>query len=279
MFLKFINKIPTWFERAKIVAFFKHPLSRQAQKKYRMELLKPRLVPNPKIQPIDHKKIPIYIIVYNQLKYLKQLVAFLENYGLKNIHFIDNASTYEPLLEYLSKTKYTVHRMDKNWGHNVFTESGYFDDVIRNQYYVLTDPDVMPDAGCPKDFLADFYEILHSYDSVNKVGCALARDNIAKRFEYVLKIENRYYLPECRLYHGSGLELYHAPIDTTFALYRPRSRIRGDIHFLHSGIRVAGKYTARHLPWHEAAQDDEMAQYIETSNASSTMARKTKGKK
>lgn len=45
----------------------------------------------------DHKSIPVIIINFNQLFYLKQLVDFLIRREFKNIIIIDNASTYQPL--------------------------------------------------------------------------------------------------------------------------------------------------------------------------------------
>jgi len=273
---RFLKKVPLWFNRVKVLAFLRYPLSRAKQKKYRLKLLYSRPLKNLKISPIDHKQIPIYIIVYNQLKFLKQLVKFLEDYGYKNIHFIDNASTYRPLLEYLTKTPYVVHRMDKNYGYKVFTNSGYFDDVIKNEYYVLTDPDVVPVKDCPKDFLLDFYNILNTYpDCISKVGCALKIDDISKEFEYKKDWESDYWNPDYQLQSPVGFELYIAPIDTTFALYRPRQNVR----HTYSAIRVAGLYTALHLPWYAENHDEEIKQYIKTSGESSTLADEIKGKK
>ena len=81
----------------------------------------------------------------------------MESCGYKNIHLIDNCSTYPPLLKYLSATHHHVHRMDRNYGYMVFYESGKFDDVIQNQYYVLTDPDIVPGDDCPEKFHGCFF--------------------------------------------------------------------------------------------------------------------------
>ena len=84
----------------------------------------------------DTSQIPIYIISFNRLSYLRQMIETLEKYQLYNIHIVDNASTYPALVEYLRKTHYKVHRMDKNYGHMVFFEAPEFQDVRENQYYV-----------------------------------------------------------------------------------------------------------------------------------------------
>lgn len=61
----------------------------------------------------DFKNIPVYIISFNRLSCLKQLVARLERAGYSNIHIVDNGSSYPPLLEELDKTPHVVHRMKK----------------------------------------------------------------------------------------------------------------------------------------------------------------------
>jgi hypothetical protein len=43
-------------------------------------------------------------------------------------------------------------------------------------------------------------------------------------------------------------ELYRAPIDTTFCLVNKRVYDHGSRH-----IRIAGDFTAKHLPWYKAA--------------------------
>ena len=81
----------------------------------------------------------------------------LEKYGLRNIHIIDNASTYPPMLEYLKQTPYTVHYMQRNQGHMVFFSDDEFKSVRENEYYVLTDPDIIAIEDCPSDFMDYFY--------------------------------------------------------------------------------------------------------------------------
>ena len=51
-------------------------------------------------QQKNFKSIPIIIISFNQLHYLRQLIAFLKKYEYSNIVIIDNNSTYKPLLDY-----------------------------------------------------------------------------------------------------------------------------------------------------------------------------------
>ena len=53
-----------------------------------------------KAQNKDYKSIPIIIISFNQLEYLKKLITFLKERHFKNIVIIDNMSIYKPLLDY-----------------------------------------------------------------------------------------------------------------------------------------------------------------------------------
>ena len=101
---------------------------------------------------MDFYQTPIYLIVFNRLDALRQLVDWLESSGYKNIHIIDNASTYPPLLQYLKSSPHTVHNMERNYGHLVLWESGEFDDVIDHHNFVLSDCDILPVESCPPKF-------------------------------------------------------------------------------------------------------------------------------
>ncbi|MBR6327689.1 MAG: glycosyltransferase, partial [Alphaproteobacteria bacterium] len=137
-----------------------------------------------KILPKDPAELPIYIISFNRLSYLKQMVEMLEKYHLYNIHIIDNASTYPPLLEYLKACPYQVHYMPENYGHMVFFKAPDFKKVRENEYYVLTDPDIAPIEDCPSDFMDYFYQILLKYPKYHKVGFSLKIDDIEETTEY-----------------------------------------------------------------------------------------------
>ncbi|WP_298066931.1 hypothetical protein [uncultured Mailhella sp.] len=216
----------------------------------------------------DAAQIPIYIISFNQLSYLKQMIAQLERHGLKNIHIINNKSTYEPLLQYLEDCPYTVHHMDKNYGHTVFWTSGKFDDVIENSLYVVTDPDIEFNDSLPLGFMKDLYRLLGEHPFVSKAGFALKISDLPDtEFGNTTKKWEKQFWEVCL---PDPLEAYLAAIDTTFALYRP-GNIMSDFY---SGIRVAGVFTSRHLPfYHFLDQDAESLFYLNTANASGSMAR------
>ena len=197
---------------------------------------------------ISVRDIPVYIISFNRLSYLESLVNWLEKAGCRNIHIVDNASTYPPLLDYLSKTPHTVHRMEKNYGHTVLFNAPEFKDVVDNQYFVLSDPDILPVEECPADFMQFLSGILERYPNVTKAGFGLKLDDLPDHYalkETVIKWESAFYEKAIK---GTEPALYKAPIDTTFALYRPRKEWKKDFG---EAIRTGFPYQARHLPWYK----------------------------
>lgn len=210
----------------------------------------------------DVSSLPVYIISFNRLSYLRLMISMLEKYHLYNIHIIDNASTYPPLLEYLNKTPYKVHRMKENYGHMVFFEEEEFRQIRENEYYILTDPDVIATEDCPKGFLDYFYMLLQKYPQFNKVGFSLKTDDIpdiTQAGRLLQKWEKQYY--KHRLNYFSPY-LYDSALDTTFALYRPQKEWK--TRNFYKAIRVGFPYEARHLPWYKdlSIQSDEDLFYV-----------------
>lgn len=65
------------------------------------------------------------------------------------------------------------------------------------------------------------------------------------------------------------LKCYAAKIDTTFAVYR-KSNFRYDFY---DGVRVAGAFSAIHLPWFpelDIMTAEEKASYLDKNNISAT---------
>lgn len=249
-----------------LVSSLRHPFNKQKRRKLREELIekyKVRKSSFKKDPNFNVKDIPIYLISYNRLGYLQQMITKLEMYGLTNIHIIDNHSDYEPLLAYLNVLPYHVYFMDKNYGHRVFWESGLFDDIIQHSLYIVSDPDIEFNADLPDDFLSELYRLLGEYKCVTKVGFALKIDDLPqnKVNETVIAWESRFWKNRLK----DRLDIYHADIDTTFALYRPGKL---DERFFYSAIRVAGNFTAKHLPWYQNGNNaDDIKHYNRTSDS------------
>jgi len=213
--------------------------------------------------------IPIFVISYNHLTYVRSIVNYLEQANFKNIHIVDNASSYPPLLEYLRTSPHTVHYMGSNYKHMVLFESLRFKKIIDTEYFVLTDPDVLPVEECPGDFLYVFLDVLLRHPFKNKVGFSLKIDDLPAHYglkENVIKWEGRFYDKAAK---DGETTIYDAPIDTTFALYRPRKQWRTTDFF--SAFRVGAPYTARHLPWYRDVErmTDEEAHYRSLDEGSS----------
>lgn len=190
------------------------------------------------------KDIPIIINNYNRLDYLKKLIESLQSRGYNNLHIIDNNSTYPPLLEFYKNIDVNVIYLGKNWGFRAIWESG----VVKqfwNSYYVYTDPDLELPQNCPDDFMDYFLKILNRYPKCFKVGFGLKIDDLPNCFknkEQVITHERKFWANEIE----KGL--YYAPIDTTFALYRPFTGTSTNSKKMN--IRTGFPYVIKHLPWY-----------------------------
>lgn len=207
---------------------------------------------------MENKDINVFIISFNRLKYLVQLVAWLEKAGFKKINIVDNKSTYPPLLDYLKSSQHTVHYLEKNFGHLAIWECGKFNTIIDNEYYIVTDFDILPVKECPLDVAEYFKNILDKYPKFTKVGFALKIDDLPDYYNYkenVIEWENQFW--KDKLAEG----LFDASIDTTFAMYRPG--IYPTQKKWWRSIRTDFPYVARHLPWYEKSDqlDEEDTYY------------------
>lgn len=195
------------------------------------------------------KEIPIFIVSFNRLSYLMKMIDSLEKRGYSNIHIIDNNSTYGPLLDYYQTIPYEIIKLDTNEGHMVFWKSSLFD-KYRNNFYVLTDPDVIPIEECPDDFIAIWFNILKKHPYVKKVGFSLKIDDLpinAIGNEITIKWEQQFW--NIKL---NDERIYYADIDTTMALYMPDDC---SIASFYRAFRTDKPYQARHLPWYKTIDD------------------------
>lgn len=205
------------------------------------------------------RDIPVIINNFNRLTTLKKLIARLEKAGCRNIHIIDNASTYPPLLEYYKNTPHTVHRFEENLGFKALWKSKLNKTLCRD-YFVYTDSDVVPDDDCPDNFMEVFLDVLKKHRLTLKVGFSLRIDNLPDHYalkDNVISHESRFYQ-----YPTEDGKMYRAPIDTTFAMYRPHIGLcRSSSAEVY---RMAAPYRAVHLPWYNDLNNltDEEQYYI-----------------
>lgn len=189
--------------------------------------------------------IPIFIVSYNRLSYIKSMISCLEKFGKKNLFIIDNASTYPPLLDYYKTLPYKVFRLSENWGYRVFWKNPIFDEY-RKDFYIVSDPDIEPLDECPNDFVEKFFDMLYKYPMARKVGFSLKLNDLpsdSRLTKDVVNWEKKYYK---MLIKGDGV--YYADIDTTFALYVPDEIALSGFR---EAFRTAYPYQARHMPWYK----------------------------
>jgi hypothetical protein len=185
---------------------------------------------------------PIFINSRDRLSCLRELLDWLRSAGHRNITIIDNASTYPPLLSFLDACSYNVVYLKQNLGHKALWQVDAFSQIIRSNYFVYTDPDVIPDPGAPKDAVLLFYRLLEKYPDFVKAGFGLRIDDLPDHYhlkQQVIHWEKNLYTREIEN------DVFVAHIDTTFAIYRP-----GTTYGHGPALRTGGVYCARHSPWY-----------------------------
>jgi hypothetical protein len=195
---------------------------------------------------LSNKTVPVFIISFNRVSYIQQVIESIERLGFQNITIVDNASTYEPLLDYLSKSSHRVVRLPQNFGHLALWRSERFSRIIDRERFILNDSDVAPAPDCPTDIAEFLDDVLERYPRHTKAGLSLRIDDLPDFYAFkdqVLAWETPFW--ETVLDDGHC----EAAIDTTFALYRPG--IHCDEERWWRSIRTAPPYSAVHLPWYQ----------------------------
>lgn len=203
----------------------------------------------------DLSQIPVVINNRNRLTYPLMLIDWLERAGMKNIIIIDNASSYPQLLEFYRKTPYRVIRLSENIGPLAIWWCDELKSITEN-FYIYTDPDVLPDHSPELNVIQLMYDGLRKNLTIDKIGYALRIDDLPDHFalkEDVIKWEKQFWLNEV------NDRFFRAPVDTTFAMYAPYARGGGEC----TAFRTKPPFVAKHLPWYEdsAHPDDESVYY------------------
>ena len=189
------------------------------------------------------RQYPVIITVRDRLSCLQRLLSWLEEAGQKDVWLCDNGSSYPPLVEFLKTTNHHVVFNKFNLGHRAPWLSGLVPQLGNEKYFIVSDPDVVPDENTPSDVFEIFEHMLHSNPKIDKVGFSLRIDDLPDHFIHksdVITWETQFW----QEVYWPGF--YKAPIDTTFAMYRP-----GLGHQNGNSLRSAPPYTARHLPWYQ----------------------------
>lgn len=205
--------------------------------------LKRLTLPKQVMTPENCFEVPIIINNRNRYTFLKLMVDQLQSFGYRNIFILDNDSTYPPLLEYYKTVKANVIYLKQNIGYKALWESNAFEQ-FKNRYYVYSDPDILLQPDCPKDFVYQLYAHLIRYPAKEKAGVALKIDDLPDHYSHKQEaIRNEKPFWEKQL----EKDVYDAPVDTTLALYRPLAFGNAEEC---EAIRVGGKLAAQHLTWY-----------------------------
>ena len=208
----------------------------------------------------DIHQIPIIINNYNRLTTLQQLIDSLKSRGYHNIYILDNKSTYPPLLDWYQSAPCEVIYLPANLGFKALWKHKPTRKRFCKDFYIYTDSDIVLDGSCPDDLIQKMYHLMvHKYLYAFKIGPSLRIDDLPDHYarkEEVIKWESRFfkrYLVEDNL--------YRAPIDTTFALYRPHIGLSRRSYL--ESYRMGSPYVVKHLPWYEntASLTDEERYY------------------
>jgi hypothetical protein len=200
-------------------------------------------------------ELPLVIPTYNNHNHLRNFIKQCENLGLKNLIVIDNNSTDDEMKNLLKSIEkdYRVINLDFNYGPRYVLHS----DRIRKNLpskILLSDPDLKLNNKMPTDFIRYLNDLSEQY-KIGKVGLALNIDiekiNVNKIIAHenviytIREWEEKYW--EKKMGNlNNGDPFYQADIDTTFCLVNFNFF---EINEELKGIRLAGSFTADHIPW------------------------------
>lgn len=188
--------------------------------------------------------IPIFVIVRDRFEQLRRTVSRLEQAEDIDIVLVDNASTYEPTVDFLKNSPHQVIWLEENRGHH-----GPWDlELVPKQSpFGLTDPDIEPLEECPNDWPARMLDAANRHPHLLKVGFGLYLKDIPDHYfakNHVLAHEDQFWNKVMETW-SDGTVLYDADIDTTLAIY-PR-----DVGWeVQPSARTGFPYVARHLAWY-----------------------------
>jgi len=218
-------------------------------------------------------EIPVVIPTFNNPAYVRNMTAQLFCRGLRNIVVIDNGSTAPDMRASFLLARRVVHLNDNRGPHYIFREDREFD-ALPNLFCV-TDPDLEFNQQLPDDFLIELIGLTEEF-RVGKVGFSLDVSDKAAMREDDFQNSSRI----CKIWEWeqqfwedqigstrSGDPIYRADIDTTFAVYNKKYFSRDNFY---DALRLAGRYTCRHLPWYRdnGMAETEAAYYASTQKFS-----------
>jgi FkbM family methyltransferase len=195
--------------------------------------------------------IPIIIICYNNYIYVKntleQILKINKEY-YKNIQILNNKSTCLNTINFLNNVDVKVINNINNNGPWITQHNNkHIYDILPDKF-ILTDPDLKLNENIPSNFIEILLNLSLKYQT-NKIGFALDISDFEKMYktnnyfnsQSIYDWEKQFWVNKI---NDDNYELYLSDIDTTFCL------INKNITNNNNNIRVAGNFTAKHLPWY-----------------------------
>ncbi len=188
------------------------------------------------------------------------MLEWLERAGHRNIILIDNSSTYPPLLKFLDQSHYRTIRLRRNLGHTALWRVNELRGIIARQWFVYTDPDVIPADTCPLNVVALLHRRRQEFPLYLKAGLGLRLDELPDCYHLKQRVID---WEQQLLGEEIAPDVFEADVDTTFALYRP-----GTPYIVGPSIRLQGVCTAHHLPWYSDSSRPDAEEQFYRSHAS-----------
>jgi Glycosyl transferase family 2 len=203
--------------------------------------------------------VPCLIPAFNNPTYVRQTIAQLARFPDLKLFILDNGSTYGPMLEFCAEADRGRYGDTKvlRLGCNAGPRAAWYNLLDMPKFFCITDPDLELNPELPDDFVRRLIDLTEIYQ-IGKAGFAL---NLADRdrmwqntFRHcegwmtIWEAETRHWRVPLPDHPAIGEPLFLANIDTTFAVY---NKTWFDIRHPWDAVRVAGRYTCRHLPWYK----------------------------
>lgn len=186
--------------------------------------------------------IPCYLTNRDCLTTVKGMVEHLSRCSrVGKITVVDNASTYQPLLDYYNSADFKAIASVKIC-ENIGPQASWQGRQHVSDYYFVSDAD-LDISAVPLDFLELLQDGLDSHEDVIKAGLSLRIDDLPDHSPLkpkVLDVESKYWSDR------RNERWWNAPIDTTAALYRDSREWGG----YGPAIRADKPYEAVHVAWY-----------------------------
>lgn len=199
--------------------------------------------------------IPIIIICYNNYKYVENTIKQIREINPLYVDFItimDNDSNCNNTIKYLKNCNIPIIWNKYNNGPWILSinyqkerNNGLFN--ILPEKFILTDPDLEFNKNLPSNFIEILIKLSEKY-KCSKIGFALDISDYDKMFSDSYVVSSTIKEWESQFWNmkiEDDYELYNADVDTTFCLINKKysnNKLK---------IRIAGNFTAKHLPWYK----------------------------